>query len=66
MSQGIGRICAISVNDQRTVLDVIGQLHREYAGPELKVGVLNGRPVVIRSLRLPLLHERVILPPLGA
>ena len=32
VSQGIGGICAISVNDQRTVLDVIGQLHREYAG----------------------------------
>ena len=31
VSQGIGGICAISVNDQRTVLDVIGQLHREYA-----------------------------------
>jgi hypothetical protein len=32
VSQGIGGICAISVNDQRIVLDVIGQLHREYAG----------------------------------
>jgi hypothetical protein len=32
VSQGIGGICAISVNEQRAVLDVIGQLHREYAG----------------------------------
>ena len=32
VSQGIGGICAISVNEGRTVLDVIGQLHREYGG----------------------------------
>jgi hypothetical protein len=32
VSQGIGGICAISVNERRTVLDVIGQLHREYGG----------------------------------
>jgi hypothetical protein len=32
VSQGIGGICAISVNEHRTVLDVIGQLYREYAG----------------------------------
>ena len=32
VSQGLGGVCAISVNEQRTVLDVIGQLHREYAG----------------------------------
>lgn len=30
VSQGVGGTCAISVNDGRTVLDVIGQLHREY------------------------------------
>jgi hypothetical protein len=66
VSQGIGGICAISVNDQRTVLDVIGQLHREYAGRNQRPACDNGRPGVIRSLRLPLLHERVSLPPLGA
>ena len=32
VSQGVGGICAISINEQRAVLDVIGQLHREYAG----------------------------------
>jgi hypothetical protein len=32
VSQGVGGTCAISVNDRRTVLDVIGQLHREYGG----------------------------------
>jgi hypothetical protein len=32
VSQGIGGICAISLNEHRTVLDVIGQLHRDYAG----------------------------------
>ena len=30
VSQGLGGTCAISVNASRTVLDVIGQLHREY------------------------------------
>jgi hypothetical protein len=30
VAQGIGGTCAISVNARRTVLDVIGQLHREY------------------------------------
>jgi len=30
VSKGIGGTCAISVNEGRTVLDVIGQLHREY------------------------------------
>ena len=30
VSQGIGGMCAITVNARRTVLDVIGQLHREY------------------------------------
>jgi len=30
VSQGIGGTCAISVNASRSVLDVIGQLHREY------------------------------------
>jgi hypothetical protein len=30
VSQGIGGTCAIGVNASRTVLDVIGQLHREY------------------------------------
>jgi hypothetical protein len=30
VSQGVGGTCAISVNERRTVLDVIGQLHREY------------------------------------
>jgi hypothetical protein len=32
VSQGVGGTCAISVNERRAVLDVIGQLHREYAG----------------------------------
>lgn len=32
VSQGIGGTCAISVNERRPVLDVIGQLHREYGG----------------------------------
>ena len=32
VSQGLGGTCAVSVNAQRTVVDVIGQLHREYAG----------------------------------
>jgi hypothetical protein len=32
VSQGIGGTCAISVNERRTVVEVIGQLHREYAG----------------------------------
>jgi hypothetical protein len=32
VSQGVGGTCAISVNASRTVLDVIGQLHREYRG----------------------------------
>ena len=32
VGQGLGGTCAISVNDHRTVLDVIGQLHREYSG----------------------------------
>jgi hypothetical protein len=32
VGQGIGGTCAISVNERRTVLDVIGQLHREYGG----------------------------------
>jgi hypothetical protein len=36
VSQGIGGSCAISVNERRTVLDVIGQLHREYGGPKLR------------------------------
>jgi hypothetical protein len=30
VSQGIGGTCAITVNARRTVLDIIGQLHREY------------------------------------
>jgi hypothetical protein len=30
VSQGVGGTCAITVNEHRTVLDVIGQLHREY------------------------------------
>jgi hypothetical protein len=30
VSQGVGGTCAISVNEQRTVLDVVGQIHREY------------------------------------
>jgi hypothetical protein len=32
VGQGVGGTCAISVNERRTVLDVIGQLHREYGG----------------------------------
>jgi hypothetical protein len=30
VSQGVGGTCAISVNEQRTVLDVVGQIHQEY------------------------------------
>jgi hypothetical protein len=30
VGQGVGATCAISVNEGRTVLDVVGQLHREY------------------------------------
>jgi hypothetical protein len=30
VSQGIGGTCATSVNERRAILDVIGQLHREY------------------------------------
>ena len=30
VSQGVGGTCAISVNEQRTVLDVVGQIHRDY------------------------------------
>ena len=30
VSQGVGGTCAISVNEWRPVLDVVGQLHREY------------------------------------
>ena len=32
VSQGVGGTCAISVNERRTVLDVVGQIHREYGG----------------------------------
>jgi hypothetical protein len=31
VSQGVGGTCAITVNDHRTILDVIGQIHREYS-----------------------------------
>ena len=31
ISQGIGGTCAITANASRTVLDVIAQLHRDYA-----------------------------------
>ncbi len=34
VSQGVGGTCAISVNDQRTVFDVVGQLHREYGSQQ--------------------------------
>jgi hypothetical protein len=34
VSQGIGGTCAITLNASRPVLDVIGELHREYGGPE--------------------------------
>jgi hypothetical protein len=30
VSQGVGGTCAISVNEGRAVLDVVGQIHREY------------------------------------
>jgi len=30
VSQSVGGTCAISVNEQHTVLDIIGQIHREY------------------------------------
>lgn len=33
VSQGIGGTCAITVNASRSVLDVIGELHREYGSP---------------------------------
>jgi hypothetical protein len=33
VSQGTGGTCAITVNAPRPVLDVIGELHREYGGP---------------------------------
>jgi hypothetical protein len=32
VSQGIAGTCTINVNASRTVLDVIGQVHREYGG----------------------------------
>lgn len=32
VSQGVGGTCAISVNEQRAVLDVISQIHRDYGG----------------------------------
>src|ERR1700731_1975804 len=32
VSQGVGGTCAISVNEQRTVIDVVGQIHRDYGG----------------------------------
>ena len=34
VSQGVGGTCAISVNEQRTVLDVVGQLHSWSASSE--------------------------------
>lgn len=34
VGQGVGGTCAISVNDRRTVLDVIAQIHREYGGTQ--------------------------------
>jgi hypothetical protein len=30
VSQGVGGACAISVNERRTVLDVVGRIHRDY------------------------------------
>jgi hypothetical protein len=30
VSQGVGGTCAISVDERRTVLDVVGQIHRDY------------------------------------
>ena len=36
VAQGVGGICAITVNERRTVLDAIGQIHREY-GSRAKV-----------------------------
>jgi hypothetical protein len=38
VGQGVGGTCAISVNERRTVLDVIGQLHREYGSPPRERG----------------------------
>ena len=32
VSQGVGGSCAISVNEGRTVLDVISEIHRDYGG----------------------------------
>jgi hypothetical protein len=34
VSQGVGGTCAISVNEGRTVLDVVDQIHREYGSPK--------------------------------
>ena len=28
--QGVGGTCAVSVDEPRTVLDVVGQIHRDY------------------------------------
>ena len=34
VSQGVGGTCALTVNDGRPVLDVVGQPHREYGSPK--------------------------------
>ena len=33
LSQGVGATCSIDVNADRTVLDVVGEVHRKYGGP---------------------------------
>src|SRR5580700_10538195 len=32
LSQGVGGICAITVNASRPVIDIIGMIHRDYGG----------------------------------
>jgi len=32
LSQGVGGICAITVNGSRPVIDIIGMIHRDYSG----------------------------------
>ena len=34
VSQGVGGTCGIGLNQRRTVLDVIAQMHREYGGDQ--------------------------------
>jgi hypothetical protein len=45
VSQGVGGTCAITVNDGRTVLDVVGQLHRESLPRAVAPGALLYRRI---------------------